>query len=473
MRKFIFGDDKEDAPESEEEMNTSNPLPNLGELFTSSIDGTPEDFGDPKGTAGSPLVSLMGIGRLTLPSIPSISTGTPSAADLNEPPTSKEYRRIFSEVIPGELFVSGWLVAEDWAQLDSHGITHVINTACTVSKCPFQGEISYLALSINDNRNEDIIAFVYPCIEFIEAAISSGGRVLVHCMEGVSRSCSIAIAYVMWKRGMSYVEAQAFVQAARPVCQPNPSFICQLLEFEKRLNNTCDPGRVLRVTLRRYMDQFALIATTSKGKPVDRRFPYIFQEDSQRLRICYDASSPHSDFLIQLGRDAVDRLARIEGFEPQVEIVHFEDDLIPVTATAFDGDFAACWDFLQAMGQQGSKEPSEEEPCTARSHKSHGSIDSARGNNKVRVFQLQQGMEELDSSIPYFDADDLDSRFVYLFLANKLYIAWVGDEVSDWAEAEIVADIQRLLKLPSADVRLVKQGAEPEEFWELFLRTEG
>ena len=172
MKKFIFGDDAHE-PESDDDVVVKNPLPRLGKLLfgedaridISAIKETPQEIIKRE---SSPLV--IDLGKLKLPAV---SQRDDSSSDIREPPSSKEFRRICSEVILGELYVSGWLVAEDWEQLESRGITHVINTACSVSKCPFQNHIVYLPLSIDDNRSEDILAYIYPCIEFIEGAISS------------------------------------------------------------------------------------------------------------------------------------------------------------------------------------------------------------------------------------------------------------------------------------------------------------
>jgi hypothetical protein len=484
MKKYIFGQTDNGDSESEAQSFVPNPLPGIGKLLFPSVftthpteieqaDDSPEQItAKDEATEKAPgLAPVGGALRLSLPL--SVIQNPPSAtSELSEPPSSKEFRRICSEIIPEELYVSGWLVAEDWEQIEANGITHVVNTACSVSKCPFVNEITYLPLSIEDSRNEDILSYVYPCIEFIEAAISSGGRVLVHCMEGVSRSCSIVIAYVMWKRSLTYVEAQAFVQAGRPVCQPNPSFICQLLEFEKRLSNTYHSRRSFRVTLRRCLDQFVLMSTSAEGKPTDRRFPYIYQEEPQKLINCVDSESIHKDFLTQLARDAVDRIARIEGFEPIIEISDFDPSILSIPVANFDADFAACMEFIGASGPTDRRESSEE-PCTARSHKSLGSIDSARSGNRVKVHLLQPELPHLEPAIPYFDSDDLDSRSVYLFLTRGICIAWVGDEVIDFPESAIVEETSRLTGIPKPAIKIITQGAEPNEFWELFLRIDG
>ena len=60
-----------------------------------------------------------------------------------------------------------------------------------------------------------------------QSARSSGGRVLLHCSQGVSRSASLAIAYLMWKRGGAFDEVLAAVKAIRGVANPNIGFTCQ------------------------------------------------------------------------------------------------------------------------------------------------------------------------------------------------------------------------------------------------------
>lgn len=60
----------------------------------------------------------------------------------------------------------------------------------------------------------------------------SGGRVLVHCQAGISRSATICLAYLMHTQRVRLNEAFDFVKQRRNVISPNLAFMGQLLQFE-------------------------------------------------------------------------------------------------------------------------------------------------------------------------------------------------------------------------------------------------
>jgi protein-tyrosine phosphatase len=61
------------------------------------------------------------------------------------------------------------------------------------------------------------------CFQFIEKNISNG-NVLVNCQQGVSRSASVVIMYLMRKFNVGYYEGFRFVKRKRNIIKINPSF---------------------------------------------------------------------------------------------------------------------------------------------------------------------------------------------------------------------------------------------------------
>lgn len=68
--------------------------------------------------------------------------------------------------------------------------------------------------------------------EFIDHALQLGGRVLVHCGDGISRSPALVIAYLMTTFNVSHEEAFLHVQSRRFCASPNLSFQRQIEAYE-------------------------------------------------------------------------------------------------------------------------------------------------------------------------------------------------------------------------------------------------
>jgi dual specificity phosphatase 12 len=67
----------------------------------------------------------------------------------------------------------------------------------------------------------------------IRDAVASREAVLIHCAAGMSRSVSIAAAYLIAAGGLSAADAVAAIKRARPIADPNKGFMEQLEGFSK------------------------------------------------------------------------------------------------------------------------------------------------------------------------------------------------------------------------------------------------
>ncbi|XP_056373884.1 dual specificity protein phosphatase 16 [Hyla sarda] len=119
--------------------------------------------------------------------------------------------------------------------MQQNEIGFVLNASNTCPKPDFICDSHFLRVPVNDSFCEKILPWLDKSVDFIEKAKASNGRVLVHCLAGISRSATIAIAYIMKRMDMTLDEAYRFVKEKRPTISPNFNFLGQLLDFEKKI----------------------------------------------------------------------------------------------------------------------------------------------------------------------------------------------------------------------------------------------
>ena len=158
----------------------------------------------------------------------------------------KYYSEVLSELAPG-LFVGSDIVARDLPKLKQHGITHIINCAANVCRNYFPSEFTYLHYFLKDTRTESIECIFYTTINFIQEAVRAGGKVLVHCMQGVSRSVTVCLSYVIFTKKLAFEQVFSDAKNMRGICSPNTGFQVQLIWWFKRL---CEEYDSLPITPR-------------------------------------------------------------------------------------------------------------------------------------------------------------------------------------------------------------------------------
>ncbi|XP_053315072.1 dual specificity phosphatase 28 [Spea bombifrons] len=131
------------------------------------------------------------------------------------------------------LFISNSRNACKTNLLIQEGVTCCINVS---RQQPFPDfDLHTLRVPVFDHPLQNLSDYFEQCVDLIESTINSGGKCLVYCKNGRSRSATICIAYLMKHKRLSLNVAFQVVKTARPVVEPNPGFWSQLERYEKSL----------------------------------------------------------------------------------------------------------------------------------------------------------------------------------------------------------------------------------------------
>ncbi|KAM9336741.1 dual specificity phosphatase 29-like [Symphorus nematophorus] len=144
-----------------------------------------------------------------------------------------------NEVWPN-LYIGDAATAQQKALLVKLGITHVVNAADGpqhIDTGPHfykDTNIQYHGVKAPDCKDFDLSRFFIETADFIHGALSHKGKVLVHCARGISRSATLALAFLMIKERLTLVEAVQAVCKHRNIL-PNVGFLNQLCHLDSSL----------------------------------------------------------------------------------------------------------------------------------------------------------------------------------------------------------------------------------------------
>ncbi|NWZ63095.1 DS13B phosphatase, partial [Acrocephalus arundinaceus] len=172
----------------------------------------------------------------------STSYETPALSDLQQLLWLRGGSDNHMDQVWPNIFLGDAWAARSKTILQSLNITHILNAADglyninTGANYYADLQIEYYGVEAFDDPSFDISIFFYDAANFICKAInSSGGRVLVHCAMGVSRSATLVLAFLMIHENMTLVDALKTVSAHRNIC-PNSGFLSQLRDLDIKLN---------------------------------------------------------------------------------------------------------------------------------------------------------------------------------------------------------------------------------------------
>ncbi|XP_022770901.1 dual specificity protein phosphatase PHS1-like isoform X2 [Durio zibethinus] len=142
-------------------------------------------------------------------------------------------------LITSSLFIGGALAARSVYTLQHFGITHILclcSNEIGQSDSQYPDLFEYKNFSICDNEDSNIRSIFEEACDFIDHVEQIGGRVLVHCFEGKSRSATVVIAYLMLRKNSTLLEAWNALKRVHRRAHPNDGFAKILLDLDRKLH---------------------------------------------------------------------------------------------------------------------------------------------------------------------------------------------------------------------------------------------
>ncbi len=140
-------------------------------------------------------------------------------------------------VIENKLYFGNKILATNEEKLKEIGIKSIVDLIDYKSKSQQIKHSTYfklLHLEIEDIPTNNI-NWAEECSKFIEEQINNNNPVYVHCAQGISRSTTLIMHYLMTRTHKNCKESFLFLKNKRIIICPNIGFIKSLCELDEKL----------------------------------------------------------------------------------------------------------------------------------------------------------------------------------------------------------------------------------------------
>ena len=142
------------------------------------------------------------------------------------------------EIIENKLFLGNYIQSDNVDIISNLNITHIVNVTRQKHKNKIEN-IEYYQMEIDDSLEENLLDndLLLNTIKYIDKVLheDDDNKIMIHCHQGVSRSSSVVIGFLMYKYDVTFEQGLEMVESKRPRIYPNDAFRKQLIQFQEEL----------------------------------------------------------------------------------------------------------------------------------------------------------------------------------------------------------------------------------------------
>eukprot|EP01080_Neovahlkampfia_damariscottae_P005123 gene5123-8721_t len=380
----------------------------------------------------------------------------------------RKYLKICSKV-RDNLFLGSDMIARDKETLLSNGITHVLNCAKITCEEYFKDNFKYKSMNLYDGGNQGMIGLFFEAVYFIEQAISNGGKVYVHCVQGISRSSTFVLSYLIWKEKIGFKKLYENLKTIRPVSSPNPGFLVQLMKWEDYLKKR---GSILfRISpLNSYYGRshFQVGPLLCESSILDSRTNFILINENLKIFLWKGKKSNEYTFIDEESKYFIKTIQHGLGMcEFEFEIINESFETKEFQSSLLE---------LKINFSSNTNNDIYPELIFLEKSKDYEKFKKQEKEEEIKIPKIKAKLFNFDDDYfddyGIFDKDDLDSDGVFILLIDELNLIyiWKG-ELSEYEDDLLKLGKQFLEEKNKNEfyiMKIINENEEPDEFWNYF-----